>query len=196
MSIAKGAALLLAEKSATGRIALREFWIRRARWLFPALLSLMPAIAVYALVFARRDELAGIRGDALATLGYVANWRAILSHKSYLELFVAPSPLEHTGSLCIEEQFYLVWPVIVAVVLRLLGRRGLAAISILLAVLSIAAMGHPGRPSICGGRVEATREIGFVTCCTERLDAVVSRMAMMRLAPVAFLACWRGSPQR
>ena len=110
--------LLLAEHRDTGRIALWPFWMRRARRLFPALLSLLPAVAVYAWLLAKPDELARIRGDALATLGYVANWRAIWSHKSYWELFAAPSPLEHTWSLSIEEQFYVVWPVVVMVLLR------------------------------------------------------------------------------
>jgi peptidoglycan/LPS O-acetylase OafA/YrhL len=110
--------LLLAEHASTGGIALSSFWVRRARRLFPALLSLMPAIAAYAAFIAKPSELAGLRGDALATLGYVANWRAILSHKSYWELFTSPSPLEHTWSLSIEEQFYVVWPLVVVATLR------------------------------------------------------------------------------
>ena len=46
-------------------------------------------------------------GDTLATLGYVANWRAIFTHNDYWAMFRSPSPLEHTWSLAIEEQFYL-----------------------------------------------------------------------------------------
>src|SRR4030095_6199898 len=75
--------LLLAEHRASGTIDLRAFWVRRARRLFPALLLLMPAIGLYARFVARPNELSGIRADALATLGYVANWHAILSHRSY-----------------------------------------------------------------------------------------------------------------
>ena len=104
--------LLVAERAATGRIALAAFWVRRARRLFPALLSLMPAIALYCRFVAKPEELAGLRAEALATLGYVANWRAIFAHKSYWELFTSPSPLEHTWSLAIEEQFYVVWPLV------------------------------------------------------------------------------------
>ncbi|HEY1533463.1 MAG TPA: acyltransferase, partial [Polyangiaceae bacterium] len=88
--------LLLAEHAQTGRIALSAFWVRRARRLFPALLSLMPAIAVYGRYFARPDELRSLRAQALATLGYVANWQTIFEHKSYWQLFSSPSPLEHT----------------------------------------------------------------------------------------------------
>ncbi|MEO8878140.1 MAG: acyltransferase family protein [Polyangiaceae bacterium] len=131
--------LLLSEKERTGAIALSAFWIRRARRLFPALLSLMPAIAIYSYFYAKSDKLAGIRGDALATLGYVANWRAILSHKSYWELFASPSPLEHTWSLSIEEQFYVVWPIVVLLLLKRGSRKSLLALSLALAALSIAA---------------------------------------------------------
>jgi len=60
--------LLIAEQAATGKIALGAFWIRRARRLFPALLSLMPAVALYCWLFAQPDELARVREDALATL--------------------------------------------------------------------------------------------------------------------------------
>jgi len=131
--------LLLAEHRHTGRIALGAFWIRRARRLFPALLSLMPIVAVYGRFFARTEELRTLRAQALATLAYVANWQAIFRHQSYWQLFAAPSPLEHTWSLSIEEQFYVLWPLLVSLVLR---RRGntLLGICLALAALSMAAM--------------------------------------------------------
>ena len=129
--------ILIAEHRAEGRIDLRMFWIRRARRLFPALLSLMPAIAVYAWVFAQPTELPGLRADGLATLGYVANWRAIFANRSYWELFAAPSPLEHTWSLAIEEQFYVLWPLLVVAVFRL-ARRGTRALAVVSGVLAIA----------------------------------------------------------
>jgi peptidoglycan/LPS O-acetylase OafA/YrhL len=132
--------LLLAEHEATKRIDLGAFWIRRARRLFPALLSLMPAIAIYAWVVAKPDELARLRSEALATLAYVANWRAVFAHESYWELFTSPSPLEHTWSLAIEEQFYVVWPLLVWLVLKRATRRSILAMSVALAVASMIAM--------------------------------------------------------
>ncbi len=109
--------ILLNESRATGGIDLKNFWVRRARRLFPALLALMPVVAIYGRWVAKRDELAGLRADAIATLAYVANWRNILSHKSYWQLFAAPSPLAHTWSLSIEEQFYVLWPLLVTAIL-------------------------------------------------------------------------------
>ena len=132
--------LLLDEHRRTGSIALSQFWVRRARRLFPALLSLMPAIAIYGRVFATPDALAGLRADALATLGYVANWRAIFTEKSYWELFLAPSPLEHTWSLSIEEQFYVVWPLLALLLLRVRGRRAFLGVTIALTLASMIAM--------------------------------------------------------
>ena len=132
--------LLLAEHSATGRIVLSTFWIRRARRLFPALLSLMPAVAIYARFFAEPQQLQSLRGDALATLAYVANWRTIFEHKSYWQLFSAPSLLEHTWSLSIEEQFYVVWPLLVAFILRRRSYRSVLVVSLVLVALSMAAM--------------------------------------------------------
>ena len=102
----------------------------------------MPAIALYAALLGEPDELAGLRADALATLGYVANWRAIFSDKSYWDLFAAPSPLEHTWSLSIEEQFYVVWPLIAfgALVLHRGSVRRMLGVTVVLLALSVVAM--------------------------------------------------------
>jgi peptidoglycan/LPS O-acetylase OafA/YrhL len=147
--------LLLVETGATGRIGLGAFWGRRARRLLPALALVLLAVALYAWLLARPDELATIRGDALATIGYFANWRAIASSRDYWALFRAPSPLDHTWSLAIEEQFYLVWPLVVAFVTRrcelhIAARRilvlsGIFALASLAAMLTIFSPANPSR---------------------------------------------------
>jgi peptidoglycan/LPS O-acetylase OafA/YrhL len=106
--------LLVTEWTNRGGLDLLAFWARRARRLLPALFLVMVGIVVYAGVFASPGELDRIRGDSLASLGYVANWRFIFSGQSYFAQFSQPSPLRHMWSLAIEEQFYLVWPLIVA----------------------------------------------------------------------------------
>src|SRR6476660_334801 len=106
--------LLVTEWTNRSTINLLAFWVRRARRLLPALLLVMVGIVVYAGVFAAPGELTRIRGDSYASLGYVANWRFIFSGQSYFDQFSQPSPLRHMWSLAIEEQFYLVWPLVVA----------------------------------------------------------------------------------
>ena len=126
--------LLLEEWAADGKVRLAAFWVRRARRLLPALFLLLVALGVFVVVLGRfgspasiaHIDLSGLRGDALATLLYVANWHAIFAHQSYFAQFSAPSPLEHTWSLAIEEQFYLVWPPVLVVLLAGWRRRARA----------------------------------------------------------------------
>jgi len=117
-------ALLLGEHERTGRIVLHSFWVRRLRRLLPALLLVLLTVAGYAAWAAPPSQRGSIRADALSTLGYVANWRFAFSHQSYFHGFDAPSPLLHTWSLGVEEQFYLLWPLVVVLVLWLRRRRG------------------------------------------------------------------------
>jgi peptidoglycan/LPS O-acetylase OafA/YrhL len=109
--------LLLDEWSTTGGIDLIGFWRRRAARLLPAVAVLL---ALCPLVFRDRSRLGG---DVLATAAYVANWRLVVGDVSYFQRFEAPSPLQHTWSLAIEEQWYVVWPVVVALGVALLRTR-------------------------------------------------------------------------
>jgi peptidoglycan/LPS O-acetylase OafA/YrhL len=105
--------LLLAEWGRHGGISLPRFWVRRARRLLPALFVVLGAIALYAATLAPSHQLRTLRADGLASVFYFANWHFVLSGQSYFDLFTLPSPMRHLWSLAIEEQFYLVWPLVV-----------------------------------------------------------------------------------
>jgi len=116
--------LLLREWRASSTIRLRSFWERRARRLLPAVFGLLVGIAVYAAVWAKPYELDALRAAALSTVLYVANWQAISTGHGYWDLFTTPSPLQHTWSLAIEEQFYVVWPAVICTLLWWRRRSG------------------------------------------------------------------------
>ena len=118
--------LLCREYLRKGTIALKDFWGRRARRLLPALLVLLLGVAAYGYLAAGSIDVSKLRGDALSTLLYVANWRFILSDQGYFAQAAAPSPLLHMWSLGVEEQYYLVWPLIALFVFHRWGSRGLA----------------------------------------------------------------------
>ena len=115
-------ALLVAEWRRRGRIDLAAFWMRRARRLLPALYLVVLATLAYAVVFLP-GEVAGLRGDALSAFGYVTNWYLIFGNESYFEAMGRPSLLRHLWSLAVEEQFYLLWPPVVAAGISLGARR-------------------------------------------------------------------------
>jgi peptidoglycan/LPS O-acetylase OafA/YrhL len=113
--------LLLTESEQHGRINFRAFWMRRARRLLPAMWTLLLGVTMYCSLF-EREELGKLRGDVTAALIYVFNWFKIWAGDSYFDAS-ALDPLRHLWSLAVEEQFYLIWPVLIAVVLKRYGRR-------------------------------------------------------------------------
>ncbi|HKD97404.1 MAG TPA: acyltransferase family protein [Micromonosporaceae bacterium] len=117
--------LLLAEHAKHGAIKLAAFWARRARRLLPALLLVLVAVAIAGHYLLISDDLSLLRTDELAALFYIANWRMIYRGTGYFAATATPSPLQHTWSLGIEEQFYLIWPLLIAGLLGWLAiRRG------------------------------------------------------------------------
>ena len=136
--------LLLGEYRRRDRIKLSNFWLRRARRLLPALLIVLVAVTL----MVRFAEPAGLYPDfrmsALSALFYFSNWWQIAVSGNY---FVATDayPLTHTWSLAVEEQFYLVWPLVVLAVMHLArtfarGIRALLALSLVGALASAVEM--------------------------------------------------------
>ena len=141
--------LLITEGERTGRIDLVGFWTRRARRLLPALFLVLVGVAVYAVVWAQPTELAKLRSDGLATLLYASNWKFIFEGTSYFQAFQTPSPLAHTWSLAIEEQWYLLWPLALPLVVRRCRRRrnvtaAFIATCALVSAVTMAVLFHPG----------------------------------------------------
>jgi peptidoglycan/LPS O-acetylase OafA/YrhL len=113
--------LLLREFRSTDHIELGRFWLRRARRLLPAV-GVLVAVAMIVSAIAEPDKIGQIRGDAVASLFYFANWHFIFAHTSYFEQFGRPSLFTHLWSLSVEEQFYLFWPLVFAIGMKLFGR--------------------------------------------------------------------------
>jgi peptidoglycan/LPS O-acetylase OafA/YrhL/lysophospholipase L1-like esterase len=142
--------LLLGQHAASGRLELAGFWLRRARRLLPALFVMLAVVAVWVSTL-DRAQLPGLRPAMAAAAGYVSNWWLIAQHSSYFARFGPPSALGHLWSLAVEEQFYLVWPWLLLLGLRLArgraGRYWLAAATLALAAASaieMALLYHPG----------------------------------------------------
>ncbi|MEI8238095.1 MAG: acyltransferase [Actinomycetota bacterium] len=130
--------LLIAEHGRAGRISLRGFYGRRARRLIPAAYLCVAAVLALGFVW-NASQRQHLPGDAIAAVANVANWRFAFASHSYLDLFLgAPSPLAHFWSLAIEEQCYLILPLVVAFALRR-GRRRLALVLGTLVVASLVA---------------------------------------------------------
>jgi len=148
--------LLVTEWSRTQTVALGRFWSRRARRLLPALIAIVLFVLVYARFVAAPGTYPGLRWDGLSALFYSANWRFIFAGQSYFAQAAAVSPLQHTWSLAIEEQFYILWPLAVVAVMSFQTRRRregqslrplflLSVIGAFASAVEMAILYHPGQ---------------------------------------------------
>lgn len=130
--------LLLRERAEHGRIAFRAFWVRRARRLLPALFLVLGASSTAALIIGG-DVLVGIGRQLLGASTFSYNWLAVASQANYFDS-TTPELFRNLWSLAVEEQFYLVWPLVIALLVLLKRRGWRLALTTLLALGSISAM--------------------------------------------------------
>jgi peptidoglycan/LPS O-acetylase OafA/YrhL len=141
--------LLIAEWRRSATISLGAFWARRARRLLPALFCVVAVVGLYEALASSTDLVPDLKGDGIATLFYFGNWHEIATQSNYFAATGPVSPLQHTWSLAIEEQFYIVWPISLLLAIWLLRRtlrgsrptdrrvlRTLLAVSVTLALAS------------------------------------------------------------
>jgi len=109
--------LLLEEHHRSGTIGVRRFYARRARRLLPALYLLLATACLVVVLFVR-EEAATLRAQVVSALTYSTNWYLIATDGSYFQQLGRPLLLRHLWSLAVEEQFYLLWPLALVVLLR------------------------------------------------------------------------------
>jgi len=110
--------LLISEWGGTATVRLGAFWARRARRLLPALLLMLLGVAAFAAFVVPRGTYPTLRTDSISALFYFANWHFIAAGGNYFNQTALTSPLTHTWSLAVEEQFYLVWPIVFLLVMK------------------------------------------------------------------------------
>jgi peptidoglycan/LPS O-acetylase OafA/YrhL len=169
---------LIVDDLVRDRFSLREFWGRRARRLLPACWVLIGAVLLAGPALVRRTELATLRGDAFATLGYVANWWQVITSSSYFALFTSPSPLQHTWSLAIEEQLYVLWPLLLIVLWRV-GRRRIEVLAVAAAALASLSL------------IEATLVYSSVDDGARVYYGTDTRAASVLIGAIAAITVWR-----
>jgi peptidoglycan/LPS O-acetylase OafA/YrhL len=115
---------LIEERRGSMTTDLKQFWLRRAKRLLPALFAVLVVTCCYAAAFVP-DALYRLRTDVPAALTYSTNWWLIASDQSYFEALGRPPLLRHLWSLAVEEQWYLIWPLVFVALLRIRAPRHL-----------------------------------------------------------------------
>lgn len=114
--------LLRQEWQQNGKINIKQFYIRRIKRLYPAMVAMLVASTAYITLF-QRNLLNNIRGVTVSTLAYVNNWWQIKNGMSYFDRFASESPFTHLWSLSVEGQYYLFWPLLFAILVYFMKRR-------------------------------------------------------------------------
>ncbi|MEP3656154.1 MAG: acyltransferase family protein [Litorimonas sp.] len=129
--------LLIRRAERDGRVDFKDFYIRRARRLLPAACLALIVTGLACLIILPKSLLQGVGKEILASAFYVENFFLYFQGRDYLTAETAPSPFQHYWSLSIEEQFYVVWPIAIAVGVWIAKRLKMSARGFLLALLTI-----------------------------------------------------------
>ncbi|MBY0087434.1 acyltransferase family protein [Brevibacillus brevis] len=133
--------ILIAQWKRDGKIDWKDFWLKRVRRLMPALIVTIVIVMAWITLLDRSQLTPLLRGEVLSTLLYVNNWWRIFHEVSYFSSFGPPSPFGHFWSLAVEEQFYLLWPLLLVIGLHFSPRRWrLLGLTFGLALISALAM--------------------------------------------------------
>jgi len=152
--------ILLSQLARHGHIRLGRFWLARARRLLPALFLMLVIVVAWVTIFGPAQP-QQFRDGVVASALYVSNWQLIFGDVSYFARFAAPGPLNHLWSLAIEEQFYIVWPFVLLLGVKVVReaplpsgvRPRLAGATLLLALVSVILMAVLYHPSLDPSRV-------------------------------------------
>jgi peptidoglycan/LPS O-acetylase OafA/YrhL len=152
--------ILLSQLARHGHIRLGRFWLARARRLLPALFVMLVVVVAWVTIFGPAQP-QQFRDGVVASALYVSNWQLIFGDVSYFARFAAPGPLNHLWSLAIEEQFYIVWPFVLLLGVKVVReaplpsgvRPRLAGATLLLALVSVVLMAVLYHPSLDPSRV-------------------------------------------
>lgn len=113
---------ILLEGWVTRKLSLKNFWLARARRLLPALFTMLAVVLIWVWI-GNPDLLDNLRGETIASIFFVENWWAIGQGMSYFDRFGAPSVFSHLWSLAVEEQFYIIWPWLLLLLLKISPHR-------------------------------------------------------------------------
>jgi len=130
--------LLLTEWDGSGRISLTRFYARRARRLLPISAAVLAATGLASVIWLEPTRLDELGVDILAASGFAVNLVLAGRGTDYLAAELAPSAIQHYWSLAVEEQFYVLWPALILIALRLGRRTAVGAVVALTAASALA----------------------------------------------------------